>query len=298
MRFTWVSIARFATIWMRFAEPNCAGSKEEDPAYIRYPAAHAGSKRHDPAYVPNVGRVLLFGPAIALLLSIVTLHAAAPRPSAQGRTSGSGRPEHVEGRRVTFRAADGAMLSGAYYDPGNRPAPGVLLLHMPRRSHLDWEPTASQLSDAGFAVLALDFAGGEDPAALARDLRAAKAFLRERPEVAATGIGVAGASLSANLALVDAADDPGVRSVVLVSPGLDYRGVRTEAAMKKYGGRPALLVGSTKDPYSARSIRHLITIGPGAREVRLTDAPAHGTVLLARAPELAAALADWFRRTL
>ncbi len=71
---------------------------------------------------------------------------------------------------------------------------------------------------------------------------------------------------------LDAADDPGVMSIALLSPGLDYKGLRTEAAMKKYGGRSALLMGSTKDPYSARSIRQLIAIGPGTREVRLIDA--------------------------
>ncbi len=225
------------------------------------------------------GKVLLFGPAVALLLSVVALHAATPR-------------------RVTFRAEDGMTVSAAYYEPGRRPAPGILLLHMLRRSHSDWDAAASQLSDSGFAVLALDFRAGDDLAALASDVRAAKAFLRERPEVAATGIGIAGASLGANLALLDAADDPGVRAVALLSPGIDYRGLRLDAAMKKYGARPALFMGSTKDPYSARSIRLLIAIGPGTREVRLTDAAAHGTVLLSRAPEFVGALADWFRRTL
>ena len=87
-------------------------------------------------------------------------------------------------------------------------------------------------------------------------------------------------------------------SMALLSPGLDYRGLRTEAAMKKYGARPALLVGSTKDPYSGRSVRQLVTIGPGAREVRLTEVLAHGTVLLARDPGLVGALVDWFKRTL
>jgi len=87
-------------------------------------------------------------------------------------------------------------------------------------------------------------------------------------------------------------------SLALLSPGLDYKGLRTEAAMKKYGGRSALLIGSTGDPYSARSIRQLITLGPGAREVRFTDAPAHGTVLLSRDPGLVGALVDWFKRTL
>jgi acetyl esterase/lipase len=223
-----------------------------------------------------VGRVLLFGPALLLVL---TLHAA-------------------PARRVTFRAQDGAMLSGAYYEPSRRPAPGIVMLPMLKRSHADWDAAASQLSDEGFAVVSLDYRPGDDLAAYPMDVRAAKAFLRERPEVIPGSIGIAGASVGANLAVLDAADDPGVLSIALLSPGTDYKGLRTEAALKKFGARPALLAGSTKDPYTARTIRHLTTIGPGVREVRLTDSIAHGTVLLSRDPELIPALVDWFKRTL
>jgi dienelactone hydrolase len=201
-------------------------------------------------------------------------------------------------RRVSIRAEDGAALSGAYYESPRRPAPGIVLLHMRRRSHADWDAAASQLADAGFAVLALDFRQTDDVATLSGDVRAAKAFLRERTDVVPGSIGLAGASIGANLAVLDAADDPGVRSVALLSPGLDYLGVRIETAMRKYGARPALLVGSTRDPYSRRSIQHLTKIGPGTREVRLTDSVAHGTTLLSRDPELIAALVDWFERTL
>ncbi len=229
--------------------------------------------------VPCVITSMRYGSVLVAVLLCAVLQAAAPR-------------------RVSFRAEDGASLSAAYYEPSRRPAPGIVLLHMLRRSHADWDAAASQLSDAGFAVLALDYRGGEDPGRYAIDVRAAKAFLRERPEVTPGSIGIAGASIGANLAVLDAADDPGVLSIALLSPGLDYRGLRTEAAMKKFGARPALLAGSTKDPYTARSIRQLTTIGPGLREVRLTDAVAHGTVLLSRDADLIPALVDWFKRTL
>jgi dienelactone hydrolase len=232
-----------------------------------------------PAYFRYVGRVLLCGPAVLAILLLLATDAAAQR-------------------RVTFRAEDGAALNGAYYEPSRRPAPGIVLLPMLRRSHTDWDAVASQLADAGFAVLAIDYRSGDELGAYALDVRAAKAFLRERPEVAPGSIGLAGASIGANLAVLDAAEDPGVVSIALLSPGLDYRGLRTEAAMKKYGARSALLAGSTKDPYTARSIRHLTTIGPGLREVRLTDAVAHGTMLLAREGDLVSALVDWFKRTL
>ena len=62
--------------------------------------------------------------------------------------------------------------------------------------------------------------------------------------------GLAGASIGANLAVLAAADDPTVRSLALLSVGLDYRGLRLEAALKKFGARPALLVASQEDPYA------------------------------------------------
>jgi acetyl esterase/lipase len=202
-------------------------------------------------------------------------------------------------RRISIRAEDGVSLSGAYYEPSRRPAPGIVLLPMLHRTHDDWDTAAQHLADAGFAVVAIDFRpASDDLNPLALDVKAAKAFLRERPDVLTTSIGIAGASIGANLAVLDAGDDPGVRSIALLSPGLDYRGLRIEGAMKKYGARPALLVGSTKDPYAWRSIRQLATTGPGSREVRLSDSVAHGTVLLVRDSDLMSALVDWFKRTL
>ena len=269
---------------MRCADARSAGSSKQDPAYVpctSYVGRVLVSRPNVVLCTSYVGRVLFSRPAVAAVAIVLALSVDA---AAQ--------------RRVPIRAEDGATLSASYYEPSQRPAPGIVLLHMLRRSHADWDPVALQLSDAGFAVVALDFRSGDELGAYAIDVRAAKAFLRERPEVMPRSIGIAGASIGANLAVLDAADDPGVLSIALLSPGLDYKGLRIEAAMKKYGARPALLAGSTKDPYAARSIRHLTTIGPGVREVRLTDAVAHGTVLLTRDADLIPALVDWFKRTL
>lgn len=203
-------------------------------------------------------------------------------------------------RRITVRTDDGVTLAGTYFESSRRPSPGIVLLHMLTRTHEDWQAAGSRLADAGYAVLAIDFrSGGDaDAAALELDVQAAKAFLRERPEVTPNALGIAGASIGANMAVIDGADDPNVQSIVLLSPGLEYRGLRTEAPMKKFGARPVLLVSSTKDPYAWRSVRTLAAIGPGTREVRLSDALAHGTVLLSKDPDLASALVDWFRKTL
>jgi hypothetical protein len=95
-----------------------------------------------------------------------------------------------------------------------------------------------------------------------------------------------------------AAEIPQVRAVALVSPVSDYRGVRLDAAVKKYGARPLLLLASSEDPYALRTVRGMVSDATAGREQRLSSIAAHGSQLLDRDPEIAAALVDWLRRTL
>jgi hypothetical protein len=125
------------------------------------------------------------------------------------------------------------------------------------------------------------------------------AYLASRPaEVRAGAVGILGASLGASLAVVAAAAEQGVRSLALVSPSADYRGVRIEGPLRQYGARPALLVASVHDPYAARSVRELADDPPGIRQMRWSDTAAHGTVLLARDPDVVRSLVEWFQLTL
>ena len=131
-----------------------------------------------------------------------------------------------------------------------------------------------------------------------QDVAAAKRHLAVRPDVIHSRIGIAGASLGATLAVLAAADDPLVKSLVLLSPSLDYRGLRIEAALRKYGKRPALLIASKDDGYAMRTVSDLGKGGGGIREVLVLDGAGHGTTMLGRAPELGPQIAAWFRRTL
>ncbi len=210
---------------------------------------------------------------------------------------------------VSFRTDDGVTIAGTLYLPA-RSGPGVILLHALSRTREDWHAVATRLADAGFVALAIDLRGhgasGPPPAGtdlqeltkMTADVKAARAFLASRREVEPNRIGFAGASIGANLAILFAANDPTVRSLVLLSPGLDYRGLRPEAAFKKYADRPALLIASLEDNYSANSARQLARSGPGVRDLRLLTGAGHGTAMISRQPDLAASLVDWFRRTL
>ncbi len=208
--------------------------------------------------------------------------------------------------RVTFRTDDGVQLAGTWYEPAFRPAPAVILVHMLHRSRRDWDGVASRLAAAGIGALAIDLRGHGDSGGVSTadppdyspmvlDLAAARRFVASRVQ---GRIGIAGASIGANLAVLAAAADPTIASLALLSPSLDYRGLRIEAAMRKYGERPALLVSSDDDPYATRSVKDLEKDGGGTREPLLLSQAGHGTTMIGRSPDLARALVDWFRRTL
>ena len=217
---------------------------------------------------------------------------------------GSATPQAASGRAISFRAEGGRTVNAILYDADQRPAPAVVLLPMLGRTKDDWQVAAQKLADANITALAIDLpaqtlpADAKELASWHDDVRASVSFLAGRPEVRPGSIGVAGASLGASLGAQAAASDPRVRALALVSPALEYRGVRIEMAMRQYGSRPALLIASLHDPYAARSARELAKEAPGPRELRWSETTAHGTNLLAQDADLVRALVEWFQRIL
>jgi alpha-beta hydrolase superfamily lysophospholipase len=206
-------------------------------------------------------------------------------------------------QRVTLRTDDGVILTATWYEPPAR-GPAVILVHMLHRSRRDFDALASRLASEGIGALALDLRGhgdsqgsiGTDFAPMVADVKAARRFLIGRSDVSGK-IGLLGASLGANLVALAAADDPGVASLALLSPSLDYRGLRIEPAMRKFGSRPVLMVVSDDDPYASRSA-HDLEKGTRGREILSLTGAGHGSTMLEREASLMGSLVDWFRRTL
>ena len=152
-------------------------------------------------------------------------------------------------------------LPGLYWEPPKPLSRAVLLVHMLGRSKEDWIPLATRLRQAGYGVLAIDLReqGRTGAPELLADLRAGFDFLRAEKKVDATRIGIVGASIGANAALNLAAQEPLVRLTALLSPGLNYRGVTTEPALRDYGARP-LFLAAAEEPRS-RKVFDTITAG-------------------------------------
>ena len=206
---------------------------------------------------------------------------------------------------VQLRAADGTALAATLYPAAGGPAPAVVLVHMLTRTREDWRPFAERLQTAGATSLALDLrghggsAGSAAPsAAMSLDVQAAVAWLAARSDIRPGMIGIVGASFGGTAAVLAAGEVAAVKAVAVLSPSADYRGVRLDGGLRKYGARPLLLVSSTEDPYALRTVRALTEDEAPGRQLRLSAVPAHGSRLLDRDPELVAALVDWLRQTL
>ena len=192
----------------------------------------------------------------------------------------------AQGRTVMFPAADGVPIAAAVYEAQARPAAAVVLVHMLGRSKDDWGAVAEMLQRDGITALAIDLRGhggsggsADSLPAMLQDVRAAVTWLSLRPDVRPGAIGLAGASLGANLSLIVASEMDAVRAAAVLSPSTDYRGISLSGVIRRYGARPLLLVAGTDDPLALRTLKELSTDAKGIREQHLEPVMAHGTSL-------------------
>ena len=231
----------------------------------------------------------------------------APEPSPEPTiVSATAAPETAviqsSSETVTIEAVDGLVLHATYFGPGGTaPFPGVILLHMLGGNRQVWADNgfADALTASGYAVLALDMRGhgesgsDQDWTKAGDDLQRVWAYFTGLENVDAKRTAVIGASIGSNMALRTGADEPAIKTVALLSPGLDYRGVTTEEAMTQFGQRPILIVASEEDSYSANSSRTLAEIAQGEIVLQLYDGAGHGTNMINRQPDLTDLLLDW-----
>jgi pimeloyl-ACP methyl ester carboxylesterase len=202
---------------------------------------------------------------------------------------------------VQLQTADGLKLQAE-----TRVVPkatiGVLFAHQLKRTHKDWSKLAERMSASGFTTIAPDLRGHgasaksgeelapEDYKAMEQDLNAALAWLRSKGVKAVSCVG---ASIGANLCAQVAAKDPAIVNLVLLSPGLNYKGITSGDALTRYGERPVLIVASDEDRLSKRASSLLEQAAKGQVHYELLRNAGHGTQMLTRAGALIPKITSW-----
>jgi dienelactone hydrolase len=219
-------------------------------------------------------------------------------PDAQGKAPAT--------QVVDIKAAGGVTLKATYF-PAGRPGPAILLLHACNKDRSSWTGLATDAASNGFHVLALDFRGfGESGGRFTQgpeqqstidlywpgDVDAALAWLISQPQVDKTRIGAAGASCGVNQAVQLARSHPEVRTLVLLSGGINPAG---RLHLRDSPGLSVLAAASDGDGGVVGQMRWALgwSRNPANKFVEY-KAAGHGTDMFAAEKGLQPLVIGWF----
>lgn len=209
-------------------------------------------------------------------------------------------------KTISFQTKDGVKIIGDFYDAKSKKS--VLLLHILPGNRHDFDEFAELLFKNGYNVLNIDERGhGESQAwpgemgswqefvdadydKMIYDVEAAANWLKVR--IPNTELAVIGGSIGANLALLYGAKTS-PKIVVALSPGLNYKGIKTEIASRNFR-KNLLFVASKDDNYSFQSCERLFEISAAATKkfIKYEDA-GHGTRMFNSESELKQRILDF-----
>ncbi|MDX2161861.1 MAG: hypothetical protein SF162_11095 [bacterium] len=180
---------------------------------------------------------------------------------------------------IQLTAGDGTLLNGdLYINPGGERVPGVLLIAPSRAA---WGDLPLRLTGRGYTVLSMDLR----PGAPLGDAITMLAAMANTPGVDPARIGVVGAEVGADLALVACAGDPLCDGLALITP-TDALGVNF---MSAFLPRPLWIAAAESDAGYAVAVT---LEGAAPNQIDLFTAPGdqRGAALAAAEPAAADAL--------
>ncbi len=203
--------------------------------------------------------------------------------------------------KVEFTTEDGVEIIGDFYEVPDSKYAGILI-HMMPANRKSFRELALKLKETGYSVLAIDLRGhgesinstkglldyrefsDEEHQASIYDIKSASKFL-ESKGFPITNQFLIGASIGANLSLQFLSLNNEIKCAVLLSPGLDYRGIKLENYLKKELGEKLLVIVTKEDLQSYSSINKIKEITPSSTILEYPG-NAHGTDILNQYSEL------------
>ena len=209
---------------------------------------------------------------------------------------------------INLTTKDGVKISGSYI-----PAPSpnntiVLLLHQLRKDRNIWDGLIQKLISSCYSCVTIDFRGHgksgggswedfseEQFQGMIHDVEAAGEYIKKK--FPTENIALIGSSIGANLALNYVAST-NTSSVVLLSPGLDYKGVKTEEVANNYSNPIFLAASSDDENFSMDAIQRIASLVTtpevDVKIVTYSDG-GHGVHMFSVHPDLQDQIVSWLR---
>jgi alpha-beta hydrolase superfamily lysophospholipase len=220
-------------------------------------------------------------------------------------------PVCAQQKTVHFSTADGCRIEAFYLAPSSG-AYVFINTHGLGSSRGEWGPLQDGLKKRGLGYLSLDLRGHggsvvcggkkadyrkftlENWASASRDIEAAAGFIRKKG-VPADRLVFCGASVGANLTLKAAAEG-GIKpaAVILLSPGLEYAGVRSGDYILSLGNARLLIAASQNDQYAWQSSALLIkALGDSGKQADFIDGGGGHGVNMFKTPSVIPFILSW-----
>ena len=214
--------------------------------------------------------------------------------------------------KISFLTSDGIKIIANWSEVGDARG-ATLLLHMMPATKKSWSNFSQKLNDAGFSTLAIDLRGhgesnedGEldyndftdhEHQKYRLDVEAALKFLKVKG-VMLDKIDLIGASIGANLVIDFIAKYKEIKKGIMLSPGLDYKGVVTVPAVSKMESSQALYLVATKDDQRSggsadKMAEQIFEAAKSKKEIKIFETGGHGTTILESHPEFIDELIKW-----
>jgi predicted esterase len=216
---------------------------------------------------------------------------------------------------VQFQTEDGWTIHGTFYR-GDASKPVLILVHGLNEDRQAYGSIIPELRAKGYNILAYDSRGHgqsviekggtrrwtdfteQDFKAMVNDVYSAKYYALSN-FVSAPKVGIIGASIGANEALIFACQTNSQDNIalVLLAPGVDYRGLYSAPAvdeLDRQGASVHIFLGAAEDDDSgsAAAARSLNSSYEGPKQLDIITGPRHGTQLLTD-PPFRTAVADF-----
>lgn len=216
--------------------------------------------------------------------------------------------------KIFLTTQDGIKIAGNFFEGPAENAPAVILLHMMPATKESWDEFAPILVEKGFQALAIDERGHGESTEDGRldfqnftneqqqekmlDVLAAKSFFIEKG-VPADKIIVGGGSIGANLAIQYLAENPEAKTGFALSPGSNYKGIKTKPLMEELRESQNIYMAAAKDdpnvPTSWNTVEELKNIGAANKETKIFETGGHATDIFKKHPEFMEELAEWLK---
>jgi pimeloyl-ACP methyl ester carboxylesterase len=239
----------------------------------------------------------------------------------QNVANGTGNTGATDHGRVEITTSDGIAIIGTLVKAsGAERRPACLLVHQFGSDRNSYAGFQQKLLEAGINSLAIDMRGhgestgggtlkyddfnNEQWAECQKDIRAGLDYLRNSDCVNPSSIGIVGASIGANLSILEAADEmqeDGFQNrptcMVLLSPGTDYHGIQPLQRGHDLEYIPVYIVSAEEDQQSYRGSQSLSQAARGGELVSFPGSE-HGTNLFDAHPELIDQIVEWLSRNI